>query len=251
MSYIPRRGDRAQQESIRRTRRFPFPTSALSGSQGGSGRSSWVRRCDLFETEGAYVTRDHSDPTDPNHAQRLMETAGTVDVLIANLMARNNRRTADQIDDADWRRMFDVMVHPLYRLARAALPQMLARGRGKIVVIGRANGLRGTSIRSAYSAARGAQMACVRAVDAEVAARGVCINIIAQNRVSNPTSYPPAATDSSEFAARLADVPIWTGGAPRRECGTRPFSRVCEEQLHRWPSDPLCRWLGLTEREKL
>lgn len=87
-------------------------------------------------------------------------------------MARNNRRTADQIDDADWRRMFDVMVHPLYRLARPALPQMLARGRGKIVVIGRANGLRGTSIRSAYSAARGAQIAYVRAVDAEVAARG-------------------------------------------------------------------------------
>jgi NAD(P)-dependent dehydrogenase (short-subunit alcohol dehydrogenase family) len=164
--------------------------------------------CDLFETEGAYVTRDHSDPTDPNRAQRLMETAGTVDVLIANLMARNNRRTADQIDDADWRRMLDVMVHPLYRLARAALPQMLACGRGKIVVIGRANGLRGTSILSAYSAARGAQIAYVRAVDAEVASRGVCINIIAQNWVSNPTSYPPAATDSSEFAARLADVPI-------------------------------------------
>jgi 2-keto-3-deoxy-L-fuconate dehydrogenase len=144
-----------------------------------------------------------------------METAGTVDVLIANLMARNNRRTADQIDDADWRRMFDVMVHPLYRLARPALPQMLARGRGKIVVIGRANGLRGTSIRSAYSAARGAQIAYVRAVDAEVAARGVCINIIAQNRVSNPTSNPPAATDSSEFAARLADVPI--GRVARRD----------------------------------
>jgi NAD(P)-dependent dehydrogenase (short-subunit alcohol dehydrogenase family) len=102
-----------------------------------------------------------------------METAGTVDVLIANLMARNNRRTADQIDDADWRRMFDVMVHPLYRLARAALPQMLARGRGRIVVIGRANGLRGTSIRPAYSAARGAQIAYVRSVDAEVAARGL------------------------------------------------------------------------------
>jgi 2-keto-3-deoxy-L-fuconate dehydrogenase len=78
-----------------------------------------------------------------------METAGTVDVLIAKLMARNNRRTADQIDAADWRRMLDVMVHPLYRLARAALPQMLACGRGKIVVIGRANGLRGTSILSA------------------------------------------------------------------------------------------------------
>jgi hypothetical protein len=38
--------------------------------------------------------------------------------------------------------------------------------------------------------------------------RRVCINIIAQNWDSNPTPYPPAATDSSEFAARLADVPI-------------------------------------------
>jgi NAD(P)-dependent dehydrogenase (short-subunit alcohol dehydrogenase family) len=117
-----------------------------------------------------------------------METAGTVDVLIANLMARNNRRTADQIDDADWRRMFDVMVHPLYRLARPALPQMLARGRGKIVVIGRANGLRGTSIRSAYSAARGAQIAYVRAVDAEVAARGSAS--ISSPRTGSPIRPP-------------------------------------------------------------
>ena len=163
---------------------------------------------DLFEQEGGTVLRDRADPAAPDHAQHLIDSAGRVDVLVANLMSRNNRLTAAETGDNDWHRMFDVMVHPLHRLVRAVLPQMLHRGRGKIVVIGSANGLRGTSIRSAYSAARGAQLAYVRCVGVEVSGQGICVNAIAQNWVSNPTSYPPEVTEAPDFQVRLADVPI-------------------------------------------
>jgi 2-keto-3-deoxy-L-fuconate dehydrogenase len=170
---------------------------------------------DRFAEEGAVVIRDRGDPRDPFHADRLLSSAGRIDILVANLMARNPRTEAHATGDADWHRMFDVMVHPLHRLARAVLPQMLERGRGKIVVMGSANGLRGTSVRSAYSAARGAQLAYVRSAGAEVAASGVCINAVAQNWVSNPTSYPPEVTEAPDFAVRLAEVP--TGRVARGE----------------------------------
>jgi 2-keto-3-deoxy-L-fuconate dehydrogenase len=162
----------------------------------------------LFRAEGAEVVADCRDLREISAAQTLVEEAGHIDILVANLMFRNTRTPAHETSDEDWARMFDVMVHPLHRLIRAVLPQMLARGRGKVVVMGSANGLRGTSIRSAYSAARGAQLSYVRSVGVEVAPAGVCVNAIAQNFVSNPTSYPAEVTGAPEFQARLAEVPI-------------------------------------------
>ena len=100
-----------------------------------------------------------------------------------------------------------IMVNPLHRLVRAVLPQMLERRSGKIVVMGSANGLRGTSVRAAYSAARGAQLAYVRNAGIEVAPCGVNMNAIAQNWVSNPTSYPPEVMADESFRDRLKDVP--------------------------------------------
>jgi NAD(P)-dependent dehydrogenase (short-subunit alcohol dehydrogenase family) len=46
-----------------------------------------------------------------------------------------------------WAAQFDAMVHPLHRVARVVLPQMIQRRAGKIVVIGSANGLRGRALR--------------------------------------------------------------------------------------------------------
>ena len=95
------------------------------------------------------------------------------------------------MDDERWARMFEVMVHPLHRLCRAVLPQMYARGRGKVVVYGSASGLKPMSKVSAYSAARSAQVGYVKAVGIEAARNNVQVNLIAQNFVENPVYYPP------------------------------------------------------------
>lgn len=162
---------------------------------------------ELFAQEGAIVMADARDLTAPAAADQLIATAGHVDVLVANLMCRNARLLATETPDDVWLRMFQVMVNPLHRLVRAVLPQMLARGRGKIVVMGSANGLRGTTPRSAYGAARGAQLAYVKNTGIEVAASGININAIAQNFVSNPTSYTPEIMATAAFAEKLREVP--------------------------------------------
>ena len=163
--------------------------------------------CELFSQEGAIVTADRSDLSRPEAADKLIDRAGHIDILIINLMERNRRHAVTAIDNSEWETMFDVMVHPMHRLVRAVLPQMLQRRSGKIVVMGSANALRGTSVRAAYSAARGAQLAYVRNVGTEVAAEGVNINAIAQNWVSNPTSYGPEVINAADFAERLKLVP--------------------------------------------
>jgi 2-keto-3-deoxy-L-fuconate dehydrogenase len=163
---------------------------------------------EAFTRERATVIADERDLRDAKAADALVDEAGHVDVLIANLMLRNPRTSISQTDDALWAAQFDAMVHPLHRLVRAVLPQMIERRSGKIVVIGSANALRGTAPRAAYSAARGAQLAYVRSAGFEAASHNVQINAIAQNFVSNPTSYPEHEIAAPGFAERLAEVPV-------------------------------------------
>ena len=166
--------------------------------------------CELFSAEGAHVIADYGRMQEPSAAYDLITSSGEIDILVANLMSRNRRNPVEVIADDEWRDMFDVMVHPLHRLIRAVLPQMIVRRSGKIIVVGSANAIRGTTVRSAYCAARGAQLAYVRAVGIEVARHNVNVNInaIAQNFVSNPTSYTAEILASAEFAERLKDVPL-------------------------------------------
>lgn len=173
-----------------------------------SGEFMGPAMCKLFSAEGADVIADNRRLHEPAAAEDLIAKSGEIDVLVANLMSRNRRHPVQSIAEDEWQDMFDVMVHPLHRLVRAVLPQMIARRSGKIIVVGSANAIRGTSVRSAYSAARGAQLAYVRAVGVEVAPHNVHVNAIAQNFVSNPTSYAAEILASAEFAERLKDVPI-------------------------------------------
>jgi 2-keto-3-deoxy-L-fuconate dehydrogenase len=162
---------------------------------------------ELFAVEGAELIADTSDLTAPERPQRLVAEAGRVDVLIANLSLPNPRALAHETSDAQWAEVFDRLVHPLHRLVRAVLPQMIERKSGKIVVVGSAAALRGTERRSCYGAARGAQHAYVRNVGVEVAPYNVQVNATGQIFVENPTYFPPEYVKSDELRERLKEVP--------------------------------------------
>ncbi len=132
-----------------------------------------------------------------------LRAAGRVDVLVCNLGVPAPSTRAQEVEDAEWRSVFAGMVDPLPRLFRAVLPQMLERRAGKIVVMGSATALRGQKRTSTYAAARGAQLAYVRAVGAEVAAQNVQVNLIAQNFIENPMYYPPEVQALPAFQERL------------------------------------------------
>ena len=114
-----------------------------------------------------------------------------------------------QLNDDDWAKTFDRMVHPLHRLTRAVLPQMQERKRGKIIVYGSATALKGLKTVAAYSAARAAQVGYVQSVGVEVAPDNIQVNLIAQNYVENPVYYPPELKDNERFQTSLRrQVPL-------------------------------------------
>lgn len=142
-----------------------------------------------FNRKGADLIADTRDLTADGACEALVAEAGDIDILIANLADPAEAKPVQELSDARWQQAFDKLVHPMHSLVRAVLPQMQARGRGKILVIGSASALRGMANQAAYSAARGAQVSYVQAVGAELAPQNIQINLIAQNWVDNPTYF--------------------------------------------------------------
>lgn len=174
--------------------------------------------CDVFREHGAKVTANERMLVDPEAAEQIVSEAGAVDILIANLAVPRPRTNVEQVTDAEWRHVFSHMVDPLPRLCRAVLPNMMQRRAGKIVVMGSASALRGMKQASTYSAARGAQIAYVRAAGAELAEHNIHINLIAQNFVDNPTYFPPEVQASAAFKQRLQqEVPLQRLATPEED----------------------------------
>ena len=165
--------------------------------------------CEVFAQQGATVVASPQDLSPPDAAQRVVREAGAIDVLVVNLALTAPTTPAAEVGEDEWREAFAALVDPLPRLVRAAVPEMVKRRSGKVLVIGSASALRGMKRTSTYSAARGAQLSYVQAVGVELAPYNIQVNAIAQNFVDNPTYFPADVQANPRFQERLArEVPL-------------------------------------------
>jgi NAD(P)-dependent dehydrogenase (short-subunit alcohol dehydrogenase family) len=176
-----------------------------------------------FRAEGAEVIEDRSDLTVVEAAGEVVAAAGEIDVLVANLAAPSDAAYAVKVSDERWNRLFDAMVHPLHRLVRAALPDMMARKAGKIIVVGSATGLKAAPGAAPYSAARSAQVGYVRSVGVEAARFNVQINLIAQHFVENPEYFSAEFQQTDAFKKLLAEVPAGRLARPEEDAALAVF----------------------------
>ena len=165
--------------------------------------------CEVLAEHGAEVVRSIASLLEPGAASAVVQSAGAIDVMVANLAYAAPTTLAAEVTDTEWAATFAALVDPLPRLFRAVLPKMIESRSGKILVIGSASALRGMKRASTYSAARGAQLAYVQSVGVEVAPHNVQVNAIAQNFVENPTYFPPEVQANPRFQERLKrEVPL-------------------------------------------
>lgn len=161
-----------------------------------------------FDREGATVIADHRDLTHDKAADNLVREVEEFDVLIVNLASERPNVPAAEVTDSQITTLFDEIVYPLFRIGRAVLPQMIARRSGKIIVMGSAAALRGFANSSIYAAARGAQLAWVKATGVEVAPYNVQVNAIAQIFVENKEYFSTEYQQTAEFQTRINEVPV-------------------------------------------
>lgn len=129
---------------------------------------------ELFRAEGAEVIADEGDLAGPKQAERLVESAGRIDVLVANFSGPRDAMPvtsmmvdATEFTDRAFQEYLDALVWPLLRIVRATLPQMVERRAGKVVAATSSTPIRAIPGLSVYSAARGAQNAFIQVVGAE------------------------------------------------------------------------------------
>jgi 3-oxoacyl-[acyl-carrier protein] reductase len=122
------------------------------------------------------------DVTSPEQVERLAETAlaelGAVDVLVNNAGLGGYARVVD-MTDAQWSKVLDVTLNGTFRVTRAFLPHMLARGRGAIVNNASVLAWRAQEGQSHYAAAKAGVLAFTRCVALEAASSGVRVNAVA------------------------------------------------------------------------
>ncbi len=165
--------------------------------------------CEVFRELGATVIADQGTLEDPARPAQLIAESGKIDVMLMNLGIPAPSTPAAEVTENEWQQAFTHMVDPLPRLIKAVLPQMRLRGHGKLILIGSASALRGIKRASTYSAARGAQLAYVQALGAELAGQGIQANAIAQNFVDNPAYFPDSVQANPAFQERLKrEVPL-------------------------------------------
>jgi SDR family mycofactocin-dependent oxidoreductase len=81
-------------------------------------------------------------------------------------------------DEQSWTTLIDVNLHGVRRLAEATVPAMVQAGRGRFVAVASAAALRAMPQLAAYSAAKAATVAYVRALAADLAGTGVLANAV-------------------------------------------------------------------------
>ncbi len=143
----------------------------------------------LNETADAIAAAGHARPevmtcdvTDEAQVQATVgaaiERLGQLDVLINNAGLGGSAAIVEMTDQ-QWSSVLDVSLTSVFRMTRATLPHMYARGSGVIVNNASVLGWRAQKLQAHYAAAKAGVMAFTRCAAMEAAEHGVRINAVA------------------------------------------------------------------------
>ena len=140
-----------------------------------------------LRAESSAVRTAALDVTDPAQITALVDAQPVIDVLF-NCAGWVHAGTILDTDEDAWRRSFAINVDSMFRLCKAVLPGMLARGRGSIVnMASAASSVKGVPNRFAYGATKAAVIGLTKAIAADYVARGVRCNAICPGTVKSPS----------------------------------------------------------------
>jgi NAD(P)-dependent dehydrogenase (short-subunit alcohol dehydrogenase family) len=147
----------------------------------------------------------------PDGPARLVAAAGDrIDILVNNVGAAPARPGGFAgITDQDWQATLNLDLMAAVRATRAALPVMLAAGKGAIVNISSVNASLPDPGVMDYSAAKAALASFSKALSKEAGPHGIRVNTISPGPVATDLWLGPAgvaATVSHATGARPADI---------------------------------------------
>jgi NAD(P)-dependent dehydrogenase (short-subunit alcohol dehydrogenase family) len=163
------------------------------------------RRCEI-------IRADCGQPAEATRCVREIEARlGPVDVLVHSAGGPVNGGLFELTTEA-WHAAFDVHVHAIFHLCRAAIPAMRAKKEGAVVLISSTAGIRGVVTNIAYQVAKGALPQFARALAREFANDNIRVNCVAPGVVR--TAFHAAMTDEQRRLNLEQRIPLHREGTP-------------------------------------
>ena len=168
------------------------------------------------ETSGLAVPGDVAEPGEAERAvAAAVERFGGIEIVVANAGVGFGGSAAD-VDDEKWQRTLDVNVTGVLRLVRAALPRLVERGGGSIVLVSSTSGLVSATDSAAYVTSKHALLGLARSVAVDFGPRGIRANAICPGWVVTPMgdeemdsiAGPRGITREEGYALTTATVPL-------------------------------------------
>ncbi len=149
----------------------------------------------------------HADVTNDEQVRQAVSTAveqlGGLDILVNNAGIGAQGGVEDN-DDDEWRRVFDVNVFGMVRVARAALPALRRSGSAAIVNTSSIVATAGLPSRVLYSASKGAVLSLTLAMAADLLPEGIRVNAINPGTADTPWIARLLASADDPAAERAA-----------------------------------------------
>lgn len=146
-------------------------------------------------------------------AERMVAAAATgwgrLDIVVNNAGISGSRQAtfAHLTPDEEWERVMAVNVGGVFRVASAAIRQMLAQGQGNIINIASAAGFVPFPARAAYNASKGAVISFTRALALDYAPDHIRVNAICPGMVE--TNMTRWRLEIPELRQQVLDMTPW------------------------------------------
>jgi 2-keto-3-deoxy-L-fuconate dehydrogenase len=135
-----------------------------------------------------------------------LKRTGPIDILF-NCSGFVHNGTIMDCTDKDWDFSFDLNVKAHYRMIKAYLPGMLAKGKGNVINMASvASSIKGAPNRFAYGASKAAVIGLTKALAADFVKQGIRCNAICPGTVETPSLYDRMRAQGDFEAAKAAFI---------------------------------------------
>jgi NAD(P)-dependent dehydrogenase (short-subunit alcohol dehydrogenase family) len=143
--------------------------------------------------------------------QETVEALGSIDVLVHNAGAAAPGAFL-KVSEEVWYHAFDVHVHAAFHLCRAAVPHMIPKKEGAIVLLGSTAGQRGVLGAAAYAIVKGALPQFARVLARELADHNIRVNCVSPGVIR--TRFQDMLTDAQVKNNLENRIPLHREGTP-------------------------------------